>query len=143
MNLCRLKLYRAYSTSFNSSNIGKFFGVEFKRTASKFRKRKSKLLSFVPVLEKTWKKAVSRCSRATTAKKCTKKRVACAKLLFSLSKPISFVPFSLLSSSSLRKLPNVFRRQQYFHLIIITAKDDIFWQKKINFLIRLVQCLLS
>ena len=46
------------------------------------------------------------------AKKCTKKRVARAKLLFSLSKPISFVPFSLLSSSSLRKLPILRRRRR-------------------------------
>ena len=59
-----------------------------------------------------------------------KKGDARAKLLFSLSKPIAFVPFSLLSSSSLRKRPNVFPRQRYFHLIIITAKDNIFWQKK-------------
>ena len=46
------------------------------------------------------------------AKKCTKKRVARAKLLFSLSKPISFVPFSLLSSSSLRKRPILRRRRR-------------------------------
>ena len=49
-------------------------------------KQKRKLLSFVPVLDKTWNWAVSRCSRATTAKKCTKKRDARAKLLFCLSK---------------------------------------------------------
>ena len=51
--------------------------------------------------------AVSRCSPAKTAMRCTKKREARAKLLFSLSKPIAFLPFSLPSpsSSSLRKLP--------------------------------------
>ena len=40
-----------------------------------------------------------------TAKKCTKKRDARAKLLFCQSKPIAFLPFSLTSPSSLLKLP--------------------------------------
>ena len=65
-----LKICRAYSISFNSSNVGKFFGVESWRPVSKFSKRK--FLSSVPVLDKTW----NRCSRATTAKKYTKKRDA-------------------------------------------------------------------
>ena len=39
-----------------------------------------------------------------TAKICTKKRDARAKLLFCQSKPIAFLPFSL--TSSLLKLPN-------------------------------------
>ena len=44
---------------------------------------------------------VSRCSRETTAKKCTKKGDARAELqLF-----CAFVPFSLPSPSSLHKLP--------------------------------------
>ena len=55
---------------------------------------------------------VSRCSCATTAQKCTKECDARAKLLFCLSKPIAFLPFSLPSSSSLRKLPNVVRAVQ-------------------------------
>ena len=41
-----------------------------------------------------------------TAKKCTKKRDARAELLFCQSKAIAFLPFSLLSPSSLLKLPN-------------------------------------
>ena len=41
------------------------------------------------------------------AEKCTKKRDAGAKLLFCLSKPIAFLPFSLPSSLSLRKLTKV------------------------------------
>ena len=40
------------------------------------------------VLDKTRNYAVSRRSRATTAKKCTKKRDARAKLFFRQSKPI-------------------------------------------------------
>ena len=39
------------------------------------------------------------------AKKCTKKCDACAKMLFSQSKPVSLLPFFLLSLSSLLKLP--------------------------------------
>jgi len=54
-------------------------------------------------------KLFSRCSRAVTAKKCTKKRNARAKLLFGQSKPIDFLPFSLTSPSSLLKLSNVCR----------------------------------
>ena len=38
----------------------------------------------------------------------SKKRDACAKLLFCKSKPIRFLPFSLPSPSSLLKLPIVF-----------------------------------
>ena len=60
-----------------------------------------KLVSCVYVLRKTWKKGVSRCRRARMAKKCTKKRDARAKLLFCQSKPINFLPSSLL------KLPNL------------------------------------
>ena len=40
-------------------------------------------------------------SLPVTAKKCTKKRDARAKLLFCQSKPIAFLPFSLTSPSSL------------------------------------------
>ena len=47
---------------------------------------------------------VSHRSREVTAEKCTKKRDARAKLLFCLSKPFAFLPFSLPSPSSLLKL---------------------------------------
>ena len=51
--------------------------------------------------------AFSRRSRATTAKKCTKKHDidTRAKLLFCQSKPIGLLPFSLQSPSSFLKLP--------------------------------------
>ena len=42
--------------------------------------------------------AFSCCSRAATAKKCTKKRDACAKLLFHQSKPICHLHISLNAS---------------------------------------------
>ena len=47
-----------------------------------FRKRKRKSLSCVHVLQKTWNLAFLHRCRAVTAKKCTKKRDARAKLLF-------------------------------------------------------------
>ena len=50
-------------------------------------------------------KLFSRCSRAATAKKCTKKRDARAKLFFCQSKPSAFLPLSLPSPSSLLKFP--------------------------------------
>ena len=53
VNLRCLKLYRAYSISFNSSNVGNLFGVKFLRTASYFRKRKGKFMSCVPVPDKS------------------------------------------------------------------------------------------
>ena len=54
VNLGCLKLYRAYSISFNSSNVANFFGAEFLKVVSKFRKRKGKLVLFcVPLLNKT------------------------------------------------------------------------------------------
>ena len=105
MNFCCLRLYPAYSISFNSSNIEKFFGVEFERPLSKFRKRKGKLLSCVPIPDKSWNWAFLRRSCAVTAKKCTKKCDAHSKLLFRQSKPISFLLFLLMSPLLLLKLP--------------------------------------
>ena len=49
----------------------------------------------------------TRRSRATTAKKCTKKHDARAKLLFCQSKTFDFLTLSLTSLSSLLKLPNL------------------------------------
>ena len=50
-----------------------------------------------------------------TAKKCTKKRDARAKLLFCQSKPIAFLPFSFSSPSSLLKLPLVVIQKFCYH----------------------------
>ena len=50
------------------------------------------------------KLGLSRRGRAVTAKKCTKKRDARAKLLFCRSKPIAFLLFSLTSPLSLSSL---------------------------------------
>ena len=52
-----------------------------------------------------------------TAKKCTKKRDVCAKLLFCQSKTIAFLTFSLPSTSSLLKLPNYSLLTGPFHTL--------------------------
>ena len=52
---------------------------------------------------------------ATTAKKCTKKHDARAKLLLCWYKPIAFLPFSLPSTSLLLKLPIVVIQKCCYH----------------------------
>ena len=106
MNSHRFKLYRAYSISFTSSNVGKCFWSWILKDCIKVQEKKRKLWSCVPVLDKTWIQALSRCSRATTAKKCTKKAWCTCKVVVLLIKPVAFLPFSLPSTSSLLKLPN-------------------------------------
>ena len=106
MNWHRFKLYRAYSISFTSSNVGKCFWSWILNNSIKVQEKKRKMLTCVPVLDKTWIQALSRCSRATTAKKCTKKAWCTCKVVVLLIKPIAFLPLSLLSASSLLKLPN-------------------------------------
>ena len=80
-------------------------GVEIIKNVLKYRKRKRKSLSCVHLLHKTWNKALSRRSRAVTAKKCTITRDARAKLLFCLFKPIAFLTIWLTPPSTLLKLP--------------------------------------
>ena len=106
MNSHRFKLYRAYSISFTSSNVGKCFWSWILNNSIKDQEKKRKLLSCVPVLDKTWIQALSRCSRATTAKKCTKKAWYTCKVVVLLIKPVAFLPFWSPSTSSLLKLPN-------------------------------------
>ena len=52
VNLRCLKLYRAYSISFNSSNVGKFFRSWILKDCIQFQEISRKLSSFVPVLDK-------------------------------------------------------------------------------------------
>ena len=63
---------RTYSISFNSSKVSIFSGGEFLNTVSKFTSSKKRVIN----------KALSRRSRATTAKKCTEKRDGRVKLLY-------------------------------------------------------------
>ena len=62
---------------------------------------------FLAFTSSTRSETRKRRSRTTTAKKCTKKRRARAGLWFCQSKPIAFLAFSLPSSSSLLKDPNI------------------------------------
>ena len=80
-----------YLISFNLSNVGEIFWVKSYRTVSKFRKRKRKFLCRVHPLDKAgeWNWEVPWRSRATTAKKCTKKCDAQAKLFFCQSKSVN------------------------------------------------------
>ena len=77
-------VFKLYSISFNLSNVGEIFWIEFKRTVSEFRKRKRNFLCFVHLLRKegALNYEVSCRSHATMTKKCVKKRDARAKLLF-------------------------------------------------------------
>ena len=105
VNLRCLKLNRAYSISFISSNVGKFFWNWILKDCIKVQEKKKKVVVLCSRPRRNMKllRAASRCSRATTAEKCTKKRDARAKLLFCLSKPIAFLPFPLPAPSSLHK----------------------------------------
>ena len=89
-----------------SSNVGKCFWSWILKDCINVQEKKRKLLSCVPVLDKTWIQALSRCSRATTAQKCTKKAWCTCIVVVLLIKPIAFWPFSLPSASSLLKLPS-------------------------------------
>ena len=101
------KLYRAYSISIISSNVGNFF-LEFncKRLSQCSGKEKE---SRCPVFTSLKKREIASFTSQSCSdgklKKCTKKRAARAQLLFCQSKPIAFLTFLLTSPSSLLKLP--------------------------------------
>ena len=97
----KLRQY-TYSISFNSSNVGKFFWSWILKDG-KVQEKKKKVVVFSSRPRQNVR-LFSRCSPAATAKKCTKKRDARAKLLFYQSKSSAFLPFSLPSPSSLRRL---------------------------------------
>ena len=81
-----------------------FSVAEFKRTYLSSEREKENLCVVFTYSTK----------RATTAKKCTDKRNARAKLLFCQPKPIAFLPFSL-PSPLLLKLPIVVIQNCFFH----------------------------
>ena len=77
------KVYRTYSISFSSSNVGKLFWnwvLEGLNQSSGKEKESLCLVSTSAKKRENWE--VWRYSRAVTAKKCTKKRDARAKLFF-------------------------------------------------------------
>ena len=121
------KLYLTYSISFTSANLGKCFWSWILKDCIKVQGKKRKLLSCVPVLDKTWIQAFSRCSRATTAKKCTKKAWCTCKVVVLLIKPIAFLPFSLPSASSLLKLPIILGLMNRFNFFPFRFGYDNVW----------------
>ena len=102
-SLC-LKLFRAYSISFNSSNVGKFFWSWILKDGIKVHEKKNKfvVLCYRP-RQNAFRKFHVACSRVTTAEKCSKNVMHVQSCCF---KPIAFLPFSLPSPSSLLKLSN-------------------------------------
>ena len=46
MSSCCFQIYRAYSTSFNSSNVGIFSGVEFSKAGIEVQEKKRKTVVF-------------------------------------------------------------------------------------------------
>ena len=82
VNLLCLKLYRAYSISFNSSNVGNSFWNWILKDYNKVLEKKRKLLSLLP--SSTKRKAVSRCSRATTGLEMYKKAWCTCKVVVAL-----------------------------------------------------------
>ena len=100
-------LLQTYSISFNLSNVGSFLELNSKILyRSSGKEKESRCLVFM-FSTKREIKAFSHRSRAVTARKCTKKRDARAKMLFCQSKPTAFLPFLLTSPSSLLKLPKI------------------------------------
>ena len=84
--------------------LASFFEVKFWRTISKWRKRKRKLSSCIPVIGNTCNKALSRCTRVQRGlRNVQKKRQSCC--FANINRLCFFLPFSLPSPSSLLKLP--------------------------------------
>ena len=69
------------------------------------------LLCCVPVLDKTLNSAVSRCSSATTAKKCAKKRDARAKLLMNFRLTKTSLESICAASKFIALIPSGLMRQ--------------------------------
>ena len=76
------KLYRAYSIPFNSSNLGNFFWSSILKDCIEVQKEKKKVVALCsrPGTKREIRYFHQCCSRAVTAKKCTKKRDERAKL---------------------------------------------------------------
>ena len=87
-----------------------FPGVEFSKTAPKFRKKKKNSSLCVHVFHKTCHQEMSRPSRAVTAKKCTKKCNARAELLFWLLSLLGFMTFSVPSRGVAKALHRLMLR---------------------------------
>ena len=107
MNSLCLKPYHAYSNSFSSSNVGKFFWSWILKTVSKFRKRKGKFLSHV--FTSSTKSEIRHFHVVVAQRRqrnVQKSMIRGQRCCINQSEPIAFFPFSLPSPPSLLKLPH-------------------------------------
>ena len=111
MNLCCLKLNRAYSISplirqmIWAPDDGKFFWSWILKDCIQVQEKKKKVVVFCSRPRQNVKLGSFTLLSCNEGRECTKNGDARAKLFFCLSKPFAFLPFSLPSPSSLRKLP--------------------------------------
>ena len=108
VNLRCLKLNRAYSISFNSSNVGQFFGgLNLKGLHQSSGKEKESCCLLFPSSTKREIRQFHVVVVQRRQRNLQKKVMHAQSCLFCWSKLISdFLPFSLPSPSSFRKLPN-------------------------------------
>ena len=101
------KLHRYFSTSFNLPNGGEFFqGLNSKGPyPSSQREKENRCLVFKPSrhkLQTSNQQECSRRSRATTAKKCTKKRDSRAKVVVLIIQHIQYCFFAVLVAAAFK-----------------------------------------
>ena len=91
MNSLCVKLFRAYSISFNSSNVGKFFWSWILEDGIKVQEKKNKfvVLCYRP-RQNAFRKFHVACSRVTTAEKCTKNVIHAQSCCFANLNPLLF-----------------------------------------------------
>ena len=133
MKLHCFKLHRSYSVSFICQMLGKFSGVKSERTASKFRKRKRKLLccvftsSFKPVREiRRFHVAVVQ-RRLRNVQKSVMHVQSCC---FDNVNLLLFLPFLLPSPSSLLKVPTVVIQKFCYHANVRSHFSYLLWTKR-------------
>ena len=106
MNSPSLKLYRAYSISFNSSNLAIFLELNSEGLyQSSGKEKESCCLVFPPSTKRGIRHFHVVVAQQRRQRNVQKKRDARAKLFSCQSKPIAFLPFSVPSLLSL--LPNM------------------------------------
>ena len=112
MNWHCLKHYHAYSISFILSNVVIFFFWSLiLKDCIEVQEKKKKVVLLFTSSAKTLNKALPRSSRALTGKICTKSVMHVQSCCFAY-----FLPFSLMSPSSLLKLPIYYQRRDWNHL---------------------------
>ena len=105
MNSHRFKLYRTYSISFTSSNVGKCFWSWILKDCIKVQEKKRKFCLVFPSSTKREFRYFHVVVGQRRQRNLQKKAWCTCKVVVLLTKPIAFLPFSLPSASSLLKLP--------------------------------------